>query len=299
MKLSILIICYNQENYIKQCIDSIAMQKIPFEYEVVVADDCSNDKTLLIIKDTFLGNIKNLRILESTSNLGISKNYQRGFAECKGEYIAVIEGDDYWTDPKRLKKHINFLNNHRECVMSMNRFIIYNQDLSKFSFKAWNVLEDYSYITAQDMATGNKLGNLSACVFKRSEINKIKPDLYNLNIADWMLGLVLSQNGFISILKELMSVYRIHSKGEWTMMPIKKRNECLIDCIDTYNQYLEYKYDKEFNSYKNSLNKLSYTKLLKYPIIDFIPPIIVYIFKLLFPKVALLFIKKVYFKIIK
>jgi len=214
MKLSILLISYNQENYIKQCINSILMQRIAFEYEVIVADDYSIDNTFSLIKDTLLGKIQNLSILDSSINHGISKNYQRGFSECKGEYIAVIEGDDYWTDPERLKKHINFLDNHRECVMSMNRFIIYNEGVSKFSLKEWNVIEDYSYITAQDMAMGNKLGNLSACVFRRSEINKIKPNLYDLNIADWMLGLVLSQNGFIVILKELMSVYRIHDNGE-------------------------------------------------------------------------------------
>lgn len=296
MKLSILIICYNQENYIKQCIESIVMQRIPFKYEVVVGDDCSNDKTLLIIKDRLLGYIQNLTILDSYENIGISKNYQRGFGECKGEYIAVIEGDDYWTNPERLVKHINFLDNHRECVMTMNRLIIFNEVLNKFSYKEWHFLEDYKLYTTQDMAVGNKLGNLSACVFRKSEIDKIKPNLFDLKIADWMLGLVLSQNGFISILKELMSVYRIHNNGEWSKMSIKKRNERLIEIIDSYNQYLEYKYNKEFTLYKKTLVEPSKPKLLNYPIVDYLPPIIIYTFKLLLPKVALLFIKKVYFK---
>lgn len=296
MKLSILIICYNQENYIKQSIDSIVMQKIPFGYEVVIADDCSNDKTLLIIKDTLLDKIQNLRILDNDLNLGISKNYQRGFAECKGEYIAVMEGDDYWTDPERLKKHINFLDNHTECVMSMNRYIVFNQNSDSFSHSEWKLPEDFIYVITQDMAMGNKLGNLSACVFRKNEIDKIKPDFYDLNIADWMLGLVLSQNGYIAILKELMSVYRIHNNGEWSKMSIKKRNETLFECIDSYNKYLEYKYDEEFNFYKKSLNERSETKLINYPIIDFIHPKIVYTFKRLFPKVFILFIKRLILK---
>lgn len=298
MKLSILIICYNQENYIKQCITSIILQRIPFEYEVIIADDGSKDKTLSLIKDTFSGNIKNLIILDNSENHGISKNYQRGFAICKGEYIAVIEGDDYWTDPERLNKHINFLDNHSECVMSMNRYIFFDENSNSFSHSTWKFSEDFRYVNTQDMAMGNKLGNLSACVFRRSEINKIKPNLYDLNIADWMLGLVLSQNGFIAILKELMSVYRIHNKGEWSKIPIKKRNERLIKSIDSYNQYLEYKYDKEFTFYKKTLNNSSDTKLLNYLIIDFILPKIRYIFKLLLPRAAYLFLKKVYIKII-
>lgn len=294
MKLSILIICYNQEKYINQCIESIIMQRIPFEYEVIIADDCSIDSTLSIIKGKLLDKISNLIILENSINLGISKNYKRGFAECKGEYIAVLEGDDYWTNPDRLFKHLVFLEEHRECVMSMNRYIEYDENSSVFSHGGWNSIENYKYVTTQEMATGNKLGNLSACVFRKSEIDKIKPDLFDLDIADWMLGMVLSQNGYISILKELMSVRRVHDNGEWSKMSVKKRNESLVDCIDSYNKYLDFKYNKEFSAYKRRLNESINSNLLKYNVIDFVPPIFIYVFKLLFPKIIIEYLRKLF-----
>jgi glycosyltransferase involved in cell wall biosynthesis len=292
MKLSILIICFNQEKYINQCVDSIIMQRIPFEYEVIVADDYSNDGTISIIKDKLLGKVSNLRFLDNSKNIGISKNYKRSFAECKGEYIAVMEGDDYWTNPNRLHKHLNFLDDHRECVMSMNRYIEHDENSNVFSHGGWDFPEDYRYVTTQEMATGNKLGNLSACVFRKTEIDQIKTDLYDLEIADWMLGMVLSQNGYISILKELMSVRRVHDDGEWSKMSVKKRNENLLNCIDSYNKYLAFKYDKEFSVYKRRLNESNSLKQINS--IDFIPPIFIYVFKLLFPKIIIEYIRKLF-----
>lgn len=291
MKLSILIVCYNQEKYINQCIDSILLQNIPFDYEIVVADDCSQDRTLDIIKDKLDIRDNNVKILDNRINLGISKNYQRGFAACAGEYIAVMEGDDYWTNPERLQIHINFLEKHRECVMSMNRYIEFDENLNSIKHIGWHLTEDFKYVTTIDMASGNKLGNLSACVFRKKEISKIKFDFYLLDVADWILGLVLSQNGFIAILKELTSVRRVHENGEWSKMSLKKKNDNLIKCIDSYNKYLDYKYDKEFTSYKSKINSKATLSFSNYPILGFIPPIIIYLFKLLIPKNCIVFIK--------
>jgi len=253
MKLSILLITFNQAKYIKQCIEGILIQDIPYEFELIVADDFSNDATLKIIKESVNGKVKNLRILESTLNHGISKNYQRALYACEGEYIAVIEGDDYWTDPERLKKHISFLDKHQECVLSMNRFSIYYQESGKFLNKEWVSSEGHQYLTTSQMAMGNKLGNLSACVFRKSQIDKIKPDLFDLELADWMLGMVLSENGPIAILKEIMSVYRVHNNGQWSKMDAKNQIDRTLALIDQYNQYLGYRYDAEFNSNKQRL----------------------------------------------
>lgn len=291
MKLSILLICYNQEEYINQCLDSILFQNIPFEFEVIVADDASMDNTLTIVKNKFIGSIQNLKILDHTTNLGISKNYKRAFESCQGEYIAVMEGDDYWTSPQRLLTHVDFLDTHRECVMSMNRYLQFDEQLNTITNSGWSSVGNYKYVTARDMASGNKLGNLSACVFRKSEINKIKSDFYELDIADWMLGLVLSKNGFIAILKELTSVRRVHGNGEWSKMPENKKKESLINCIDSYNAYLEYEYDKEFSILKNEISNSVNSRVSKYSTIGFVPPIIIYLLKLIVPRNFIIYFK--------
>jgi len=254
MKLSILLVTYNQQNYINQCLQSIFLQEIPFDSEIVVADDCSADATLSIIEKTLEDNGCKYRLLGNEENLGISKNYQRGFLACKGEYIAVIEGDDYWEDPLRLKKHITFLDDNPKCVLSFNRLKIYFENKDLIKTQKWIHPDDVEIITTNMMALVNRIGNLSACVFRKSALQKLKPDLYDLGIADWMLGMALGEHGFLARFKEPMSVYRIHDKGKWSSKSRKEQVAGLINItIPKYDKYLGFRYHAEFEEQKRNL----------------------------------------------
>ena len=283
MKLSILIVSYNQEKYIAECLDSILIQKIPFEFEIIVADDNSTDSTLSIIIEKLINTKLNYRILATESNLGIVRNYQRAFQECKGNYIAVMEGDDYWTDPYRVKKHVEFLENHLEFVMSFNRMIVFNETKGSFVLSEWVLNDDYEYITAKQLASGNKIGNLSACVFRNSEIKKLNAKIFEIPIADWMLGMALGQYGLIAKLKDVMSVYRVNSNGEWSKMSVEEQNNAVVKLIDVYNKFLDNKYDDEFNEYKNSIINQANSKRVSTSLVDYIPPILLLILKLILP----------------
>ncbi|MEO5564068.1 MAG: glycosyltransferase family 2 protein, partial [Chitinophagaceae bacterium] len=116
MKVTILVIAYNHSSYIRQCLGSVLMQDLPFETEIIIADDFSTDNTLEIIREMLDGSSLEFKFLQTEKNLGLVKNYQRSLKLCSGDYIAVIEGDDYWTYPQRLKKHVRFLDSHTECV---------------------------------------------------------------------------------------------------------------------------------------------------------------------------------------
>jgi glycosyltransferase involved in cell wall biosynthesis len=293
MKLSILIITYNQENYISECLESILIQKIPFEFEIVVSDDCSSDSTLYKAEKILRVTGYNYKILRSDHNAGISGNYQRGFNECTGEYIAVIEGDDYWTNPDRIVKHITFLETHRECVMSFNRIISFYESSSRFIIPEWSGNDDFEYITSGQLAEGNRIGNLSACVFRNSAIQKLKQDLYDLEIADWMLGITLGQFGLIAYLKEAMSVYRISVAGQWGKMSREEQIQRIIILIDIYNKYLGFKFDKEFSQYRDSLLSTNKDQVSKHNYLDFFPPIIISVFKWLIPVRLRQYIKQI------
>jgi glycosyltransferase involved in cell wall biosynthesis len=246
-KVDILLVSYNQEQYIAQAIESILMQRFDGEISVIVADDSSTDTTLNIIQSFEAISPFRFVFLPKEANLGIFKNYKRSFAACEGDYVAVLEGDDYWVDPYRIQKHVDFLDKHRECVMTMNRMIIYYESQHRFSHQKWTFKEDYQYINAQMMAYGNLLGNLSACVFRKSEIDKLRPDIFDINTADWMLGLALGQNGFIAKLKGLMSVYRVNPNGAWSKKSKKEVTKSLLETISRYDEYLSHQYTKEFS----------------------------------------------------
>src|SRR4051812_30714392 len=100
--MSVLLVTYNHGQFVAQAVESALMQLTDFEFEIVAVDDCSTDNTLALLKD-YEGKYPRLRVLATEKNLGISRNYQRGFAACRGEFIAVLEGDDYWVSPRKLQ----------------------------------------------------------------------------------------------------------------------------------------------------------------------------------------------------
>lgn len=281
MKLSILLISYNQSEFVEEAIDSILNQNIPFDYELIIADDSSTDGTLELISNKLSGTLIKYFVLTSKLNLGISKNYQRGFKACKGEYIAILEGDDYWTDTNRIIKHIGFLDNHNECMMSFNKFIIYEEQLNKFIFdnKFNNEEINYEYISSQDLASGNKkIGNLSSCVFRNSKKIKWEDKFFEVVIADLFLGIYLGNYGLIAKLNNYMSVYRIHKNGLWSGNNLSKNNDELIKLLEKYDSILDYKYKNEFEIYKY---KISYIKSKR--ISQYVPPIVIKWIKLFIP----------------
>ena len=105
--VSVLCITYNQEKFIAQTIESFLKQEINFSYEIVLSDDCSTDSTLEICKRYLKLNPGSIRILETEKNIGAQKNWYKAYNACNGKYIAVCEGDDYWTDPYKLQKQFN------------------------------------------------------------------------------------------------------------------------------------------------------------------------------------------------
>lgn len=106
MKLSVFVVTYNQEKYIRQCLDSILMQKTNFDYEVVIGEDHGTDGTRAICEE-YAEKYSQVRLLPLTENLGIAGNWKRVLLECKGEYIAMCEGDDYWIDDLKLQKQVD------------------------------------------------------------------------------------------------------------------------------------------------------------------------------------------------
>lgn len=292
-KLSVLLVTYNHEKYIREAIESILMQNFKYTYEIVVADDCSTDCTLQIINEYKKLYDEKINILKSEKNVGITKNYQRGFKECKGEYIAVLEGDDYWTSTLKLQKHVDFLDEHKECALSFNRFVVDDIKSKRQNIQPWPINDKYQLITAADLARDNFIGNFSTCVYRSNIVKKIDESLYNLVVYDWMFNIVMAQNGLIAYLPEVMSVYRLHPSGVWTQKTEVDKLKNTIEYIEVYNKYLDFVYNNEFTEHKNRLCSRmeqlinpdgSYKSPgIKEKIKKYIPPIIIKILKLILP----------------
>jgi glycosyltransferase involved in cell wall biosynthesis len=273
MKVSILLISYNQAQYIRQAVNSIIDQRISYPYEIIVADDCSNDGTYESICEAFNEAGMEYRSLPREVNLGFKENYRRAFAECLGEYIAVLEGDDYWCDNLRIMKHVEFQDNMPECVISFNRFQVLKERTGSMHLSDWNIEQEFELITTPMMALKNRIGNLSACFFRRSAILKLANGFFDMGAADWLYGMALAEIGLLVRLKEPMSVYRVHQNGLWSGRSHKENMIRLVEyTIPRFDQYFEYRYHQEFEEHKNRIiADLAKTETLKYRLLSLIP----------------------------
>jgi glycosyltransferase involved in cell wall biosynthesis len=130
--VSVITITYNHESFITQTIDGILKQKTTFRIEYIIADDCSTDNTCGIINNYVVKYPELIRFISSKNNIGAVDNEQRALEAAKGKYIAICEGDDYWTEPLKLQKQIEFLENHPEYSICFHRCIHYNTKSNKW-----------------------------------------------------------------------------------------------------------------------------------------------------------------------
>ncbi len=119
--VSIVTITYNHEPYIRKCIEGVLMQKVNFPIEFIIAEDCSTDGTLAICKEYAEKYPELIRLITSKNNVGAIANERRAMKAAKGKYIAFCEGDDYWIDPLKLQKQVDFLEKNPEYSVTFHR----------------------------------------------------------------------------------------------------------------------------------------------------------------------------------
>lgn len=293
MKLSVGLVTYNQENYVEKTIRSILSQKTTFPFDIVVADDFSNDKTLKIINNYEKTTNIPFIYLKSSKNLGITRNYQRLFNICTSTYLAPIEGDDIWSDPYRLQKHVDFLDNHAECSMSFNRLIVVNYEKAEFSFNPSWCNNAFQYITSRDLARENLIGNFSACIYRKEILDSLPAQLFELTAYDWIINIMVGMHGLIAYLGDTMSIYRQHSSGTWSSMDRQKQLQEIISNIKEYNKITDNLFENEFTDFisKHSFYQLQNHQLLgnkkltRAKLKRLTPPILISIIKLITPPI--------------
>ena len=115
--LTVSVLAYNQENYIRECLDSILMQEVDFQYEILIGEDCSNDATRTICFEYQRRHPDKIRVLWSKSNVGLIANGLRVAARKRGRYSCGIGGDDFFCSRDKLSKQVRYLETHLDCAM--------------------------------------------------------------------------------------------------------------------------------------------------------------------------------------
>lgn len=269
MKVSVLIITYNQEEFIAQAINSALMQEVSFDYEIIIGEDASTDRTREIVLEFEKKYPDQIRVLlhdrvgaerDRALGLGGRTGFLKCLQACRGQYVALLDGDDYWTDVHKLQKQVDFLESHPDFAICCHNVTVFYEDGSK---EPANLIppDQKEVSTLEDLLFINFIPTCSV-VFRRGLFDEF-PDWYQtLRIGDWPMHIMNAQHGKIRFLNEAMAAYRVHQGGVWSSTgPASQRLE-VIRMLDHLNGYLGYKYKKQISAAKaewyHQLAQISY-----------------------------------------
>ena len=244
--VSVHMITYNHEPYIRQAIEGVMMQKTDFEFELVIGEDCSQDKTREICFEYQKKYPDKIRVLwwhENVSKFG--GNGRRNRARLRGEFIAFCEGDDYWIDPLKLQKQVDVMRKHSAVGMCFTDGLVFNQDMGTTS--DWDVRKEvqyglmsgrqflfyniFSHSPSQPLLRESFLLTASVLIRVMARNNAAKKcDIlkWRLRLGDVPLWLALASTADIYGLGEKTVVYRQHQEGACTRLgPLLWRDNLL------------------------------------------------------------------------
>lgn len=210
--VSIVCTAYNHEKYIRDCIEGFLIQKTNFSYEVLINEDASTDGTAAIIREyeeKFPKIIKPIYQIENQYSKRVGLWRTILFPRAQGKYIAICEGDDYWTDPLKLQKQVDFLESNPDFSMCFhNAWVVFEEgdrkvlfkDLKQGEYTGEDILKEWTVPTASVLFAKNRLD-------KRHLSNP------RFLFSDIILFLSLAESGRLMAFDQPMSAYRRHEGG--------------------------------------------------------------------------------------
>lgn len=209
IKVSVLSITYNQEQYIRQMLDSVVSQKTNFRFELIVGDDHSTDRTPQIISEYSKNYPDIIRPILRKRNIGIQNNLVDLFMKSNGRYIALCEGDDFWTDDKKLQSQADLLDkdsNTTLCFHPVKVFFEHSQGKDSV------FPDDSSNLTIHRLINENFIQTNSVMYRSTKDYSKLQRDVMPF---DWYLNIFHARKGRIRYINKIMSSYRRHEMGVW------------------------------------------------------------------------------------
>lgn len=213
--VSVLVPTYQQEKFIEECLRSVIQQKINFDIEILVGDDCSPDKTAAVIEN--IAKLDNRIVLHQwPQNEGGLKNIDKLLERAKGKYIAILEGDDFWLDPEHLAKSVGYLEQHPSCIFTAANYLHLIDSLlvqkQKLSTKVIRPLHFWH------LSLGNFI-QMGTLIYRRLFYPRVPSCFIDLPLGDYPLIISLLNNGSGVYLNHTAMAYRIHSNGIWSGQP--------------------------------------------------------------------------------
>lgn len=250
--VSVCCATYNHENYIRQCLEGFVIQQTTFPFEILIHEDASTDNTAGIVKEFEAKYPHLFRCVYQTVNQFAIQNTLTNilFPMSRGKYIALCEGDDYWTDPNKLQRQVDFLEANKEFSISTHNV------LSKLYDAAGNLLNELEWFgknhkeiyTINDLLMYGSGGATCSMVFRRVALDPL-PEAFNfLKGGDWPLQIFCATKGKMKYFTDAMGVYRRNPSGLIaSTRTITIFKDFGTDTCKYLNRYFNYKYNREIS----------------------------------------------------
>ena len=216
IRVSVCMVTYNQKRFIAQAIESVLMQKADFKFQLIVGDDASTDGTTEIIQQYAKKYPDIVKPIFHKKNVGPFANSMSVYRAAKTEYVAILDGDDYWTDENKLQKQVDFLDKNTKCSLCYHKakIIFENQAQKDVIWPSEEYRFGKTILTLEDLAIRNPMYTNTIVYrwrFVDENIDELIPE--ELCPGDYFLALLHAEKGNIGFIDETMSVYRRHDGG--------------------------------------------------------------------------------------
>lgn len=245
--VSVCIITWNHERFIAQALDSVFEQRTTFEYEVVIGVDYSTDRTRDIVEAYAARYPDAIRPKFYEERVGLKTNFVETLGRCRGKYVAVLSGDDYWIDPYKLQRQVQFLDNNPDYSLVGDNAIVFSEE------SATVVRLARTSVVALDVATSELMVHnpfIASTVMFRNIVKEF-PAVYFESVGeDRRLYILISQHGKCCCSPNVSGVYRVHSNSITTKRrsSYEGRKSMLLESIlnaERWNEYLGGGYQHE------------------------------------------------------
>ena len=279
--VAVWMVTYNHEKFIEQAIKSVMMQQTDFDFKLFIGEDCSTDTTQELCIKLEKKYPKKINLVLNKENLGANKNgiktYNR-VAKSSAKYIAILEGDDYWTDVYKLQKQIDFLEENPKVSICGHSVKVVKKNNE---YESWKV-KDKTLVSFNDELIKNRFYTLS--IVYKNVIEEYPDWIIGIPSGDWAIKLLILEKGDGYLMKDFMGTYRSHNTGIWSSQTnlqahksVLKSYRMFLKCFEKHKKSIKlatvkYKlkhnlFFKDFSMYVFSdifvLFKLGLNKILK------------------------------------
>jgi glycosyltransferase involved in cell wall biosynthesis len=227
--VSVSVTTYNHAPYITQAVESVLAQEVDFPVEIIIGDDCSTDGTREILRDLQLRHPGRIRLVLPERNLGDGglPMFMRTLEGVRGRYVAMLDGDDYWTAPGKLRTQVSYLEEHPDCSMCFHEVLEVTDDGSRPP-RLRNPEPLPERLTLRD-ALGSCFVGACAPMFRREILDPLPAWYAQMPFGDWPLYIIAAERGYLGYIPQPMGVYRLHGDGAWAGLDRRVQLERLVE----------------------------------------------------------------------